>query len=51
MLADGRPTLLTEQRDEILKSVDGMACKADELLAMKKEEGREFVKEVGNLEG
>ena len=45
VLVDGKPTSSTEQRDEILKAVDGMACKADDLLAMKKDEGREFVKD------
>jgi uncharacterized protein (TIGR02687 family) len=45
VLADGKPTQLTEQRDEVLKGVEGMACKADELVAMKKEQGREFIKD------
>ncbi|MBV8236763.1 MAG: BREX-1 system phosphatase PglZ type A [Acidimicrobiia bacterium] len=43
VLVDGKPTSSTEQRDEILKSVGGMACKAGDLLAMKRDEGREFV--------
>ena len=45
VLVDGKPTSSTEQRDEILEAVGGMACKADDLLAMKKDEGREFVKD------
>ena len=42
VLVDGKPTSLTEQRDEILKAVEGMACKATDLLALKKEQGRDF---------
>ena len=45
VLVDGKPTSLTEQRDEILKAVAGMACKSTDLLALKKEQGRDFVKE------
>ena len=43
ILVDGKPCASTDQRNEILASVDGMACKADDLLAMKKEEGRDAV--------
>ncbi len=43
VLVDGKPNATLEQRDEILRSVGGMACKADELTKKKKEEGREFV--------
>lgn len=43
ILVDGKPTSSTEQRGAILEGVEGMACKADELVAMKKEQGREFV--------
>ena len=43
VLVDGNPTASMEQRDEILNTVGGMACKASDLLAKKKEEGREFV--------
>lgn len=43
VLVDGKPTTSLEQRNEILQSVGGMACRADELLAMKKDEGRAFV--------
>jgi uncharacterized protein (TIGR02687 family) len=45
VLVDGRPTSSTEQRNEILKSVGGMACKAGDLLAMKRDEGRDYVKD------
>ena len=43
VLADGKPTASLEQRNEILSALGGMAVKADQLLAMKKEEGREFI--------
>ena len=43
VLADGKSTASLEQRNEILSTVGGMAVKADQLLAMKKEEGREFI--------
>ena len=43
VLADGKPTASLEQRNEILSTVNGMAVKADQLLAMKKEVGREFI--------
>ena len=43
ILADGKPTASLEQRDEILSTRGGMAVKANLLLAMKKEEGREFI--------
>jgi len=43
VLVDGRSTSSTELRGEVLGSVEGMACKASELVAMKKEQGREFV--------
>ena len=45
VLVDGKPTASTEQRYEILKAVDGMACRSSELLMMKRDEGREFVKD------
>ena len=44
MLVDGKPSVAGE-RDGILQGVGGMACKADELMAKKKDEGREFVKD------
>jgi len=42
VLADDKPTA-AGQRGGILAAVDGVAVKADDLLAMKKDEGREFV--------
>lgn len=45
VLVDGKPTSLTEQRDEILNTVEGMACQATYLAALKKEQGRDFVKD------
>jgi uncharacterized protein (TIGR02687 family) len=44
VLVDGRSSIASE-RDGILQSVGGMACKWDELMAKRKDEGREFVKE------
>jgi uncharacterized protein (TIGR02687 family) len=44
VLVDGKSSIASE-RDEILQSVGGLACKCDELMAKKKEEGREFVKD------
>jgi uncharacterized protein (TIGR02687 family) len=43
VLVDDRPTASLDQRNDILAGVEGMVCKADELIAMKKEEGRTFV--------
>ena len=43
VLADGKPTASFDQRSEILGAVNGMAVKAAQLLALKKEEGREFI--------
>ncbi|SPP64635.1 BREX-1 system phosphatase PglZ type A [Nitrospira lenta] len=43
VLVDGKSTSSTELRGEVLESVEGMACKASELVAMKKEQGRELV--------
>jgi len=45
VLIDGQYTASLDQRDHILSSVDGMAVKANDLLEMKKEEGRELVKD------
>lgn len=44
VLVDGKSSIASE-RDGILQAVGGMACKWDELIAKKKEEGREFVKD------
>ena len=43
VLADGKPAASLEQRNEILGARGGMAVKASPLLAMKKEESREFI--------
>ena len=43
VLADGKPTASLEQRNTILSASGGIAIKADRLLAMKKEEGRECI--------
>ena len=45
ILVDNKPTASMEQRSAVLKNQNGIAVKADELLAMSKEKGREFVKE------
>jgi uncharacterized protein (TIGR02687 family) len=44
VLVDGKSSV-AGGRDAILKTVGGLACKADELMAMKKDEGRKFVSE------
>jgi uncharacterized protein (TIGR02687 family) len=44
VLVDGRSSAAGE-RDGILQSVGGLACKYDELMSKKKEDGREFVKD------
>jgi uncharacterized protein (TIGR02687 family) len=44
VLADGRPTASLAQRGDILARVDGIAVRAEDLLAMKKEQGRELVR-------
>ncbi len=44
VLVDGKPCQASD-RDGILQAVGGMACKADELMAKGKVEGREFVKD------
>jgi uncharacterized protein (TIGR02687 family) len=43
ILVDGKPTAGIEPRGEILAAHDGIAVKSDELLAMKKEQGRDLV--------
>jgi uncharacterized protein (TIGR02687 family) len=43
VLVDGKPTVSLEQRSTVLSTVEGVAVRADELLAMKKEQGRAFV--------
>ena len=44
VLVDGKSSIASE-RDGILQTVGGLACKCDELMAKKKDEGREFVKD------
>ncbi len=45
VLVDGQPMASLDQRSQILNAVEGLAVKADDLLEMKKEEGRAFVKD------
>ena len=44
VLVDGQPMASLDQRNRILNAVEGLAVKADDLLEMKQEEGRAFVK-------
>lgn len=44
VLVDGKSSIAGE-RGAILQSVDGLACKSDELMGMKKDEGRDFVRD------
>ena len=44
VLVDGMPTASLVQRNEVLAREEGLAVKADELLALKKEEGRDLVR-------
>ncbi|MBK5938204.1 BREX-1 system phosphatase PglZ type A [Halochromatium roseum] len=41
---DGLPCAALEQRAKVLGTVDGIAAKAETLMAMKKDEGRAFIK-------
>ncbi len=43
ILIDGKGCATSEQRNEILAAVDGVVLRADDLLKMKKEEGREAI--------
>jgi len=43
VLVDGKPCASSDQRNDILSAVDGIAVRAGDLLAMKKEEGRDLV--------
>ena len=45
VLVDGKPTSSLAQRDEILGAVDGVAVKGEDLMAMSRDGGREFVRE------
>lgn len=44
ILVNGQPTASIEQRAKILSAVQGTAIKADDLTAMNKDQGREFVR-------
>lgn len=44
VLVDGHPCASLEQRGAILSNKDGIAVKADDLLAMSKDQGRELVR-------
>ncbi|MBF0245112.1 MAG: BREX-1 system phosphatase PglZ type A, partial [Planctomycetes bacterium] len=44
ILVDGKPAASLEQRSDILAAQKGIAIKADELMAMNKAQGREFVR-------
>jgi uncharacterized protein (TIGR02687 family) len=44
VLVDGKSSIASE-RDYVLQAVGGLACKSDDLMSKKKDEGREFVKE------
>ncbi len=45
VLVDGKPTSSLEQRGEVLSAVEGIAVKGEDLLAMSRDAGREFVRE------
>ena len=45
VLADGAPTGSTIQRNAVLETVGGIAVKNDELLSLKREQGRELVRD------
>src|SRR6185312_9858900 len=44
VLVDGNSSIASE-RDGILQAIGGLACKAEDLMSKKKDEGREFVKD------
>ncbi|MHB1787676.1 MAG: BREX-1 system phosphatase PglZ type A [Acidimicrobiales bacterium] len=43
VLVDGKPTSSFENRNEVMKGVGGIACKAGDLMALKRDEGRELI--------
>ena len=45
VLVDGKPSSSLAQRDEILAAVEGVAVKGEDLMALSREAGREFVRE------
>jgi uncharacterized protein (TIGR02687 family) len=44
VLVDGQPTASIEQRSKILSAVNGIAIRYEDLMAMNKDQGREFAK-------
>jgi uncharacterized protein (TIGR02687 family) len=44
VLVDGMPTSSLDQRSKILEAVEGVAIKSDELLIMKQDAGRDFIR-------
>lgn len=46
VLVDGKPTASLDQRGAVLRAAKGIAVKADALLEMRKEQGREFVSDA-----
>ena len=46
VLVDGKPTASHAQRQDILAAVEGIAVKGEELVALKKEDGRALVSEA-----
>jgi len=46
ILTDGQPCATLEQRNKILSTVEGIAMKAPDLQSMKREQGREFVRDA-----
>ena len=46
VITDGKPVSTTEQRNALLESYTGKAIKAEDLLALGKEKGREFIREL-----
>lgn len=49
VLVDGKPCASLQQRSAILGNRQGMAVKASDLLKMKKEDGREFVRDIDTV--
>ena len=45
VLVDGKPASSLDQRNDILAAVDGVAVRGEDLLAMRREEGRDFVRD------
>jgi uncharacterized protein (TIGR02687 family) len=45
VLVDGKPSSSLPQRDEILAAVEGVAVKGEDLMAMSRDAGREFIRE------